>query len=77
MLQVVACCLALCHVMLVSLQVKKRRPRRTQAEVELERMSVAAGNVTLGRMLSTDAADETDAIVKGTGNFFERLGAKP
>ena len=41
------------------LQVKKRRPRRTQAEMELER-----AGLSLGRTLSADG-DENDALMKG------------
>ena len=43
------------------LQIKKRRPRRTQAEMEQER----AGGMTIGRMLSTEGTEEPDGILKG------------
>ena len=44
----------------VILQIKKRRPRRTQAEMELERVA----GMALGRTMSADG-EENDGMMKG------------
>ena len=59
------------NIATIVLQIKKRRPRRTQAEMEQER----AGGMTIGRMLSTEGTEEPDGILKGKRKCCKQIEA--
>ena len=49
------------------LQIKKRRPRRTHAEMEQER----ASGMPIARMLSTEGTEEPDGLLKGKRKSYK------